>query len=80
MELEIILMFRELGFFISDIKAYLDNCNANKFLEIAENKLDYINNEINNTSRLGFSRRSFEEIEKGIKIIGDTIKELPIDD
>lgn len=40
----------------------------------------YINNEINNTLRLGFSRLSFEEIEKGIKIIGDTIKELPIDD
>ena len=37
-------------------------------------------NEINNTLRLGFSRLSFEEIEKGIKIIGDTIKELPIDD
>ena len=32
----------------------------------------YINNEINNTLRLGFSRLSFEEIEKGIKIIGDT--------
>ena len=49
-------------------------------IHILPGDIFYINNEINNTLRLGFSRLSFEEIEKGIKIIGDTIKELPIDD
>lgn len=33
----------------------------------------YIDNEIDNTLRLGFSRLSLEEIEQGIKIIGESI-------
>ncbi|MGL5348360.1 MAG: PLP-dependent aminotransferase family protein [Peptostreptococcaceae bacterium] len=36
----------------------------------------YINNEGYDTLRLGFSRLSFEDIEKGIKIIGESIKEV----
>lgn len=70
MELEIILMFRELGFLISDIKAYLDNCNANKFLEIAENKLDYINNEINKLNKL---RNILEHKKENLKLASKAI-------
>ncbi len=64
-ELEIILMFRELGFSISDIKTYLDNCNNNKFLEIAENKLDYINNEIDKLNKL---KNILEHKKKNLKL------------
>lgn len=38
--------------------------------------LFYIDNKGENTLRLGLSRLSDEDIEKGIKIIGETIKEL----
>ncbi len=74
-ELEIILMFRELGFSISDIKEYLDNCNTNKFLEIAEIKIDYINNEINKLNKL---KNALEYKKKNLnlasKIINNTIE------
>lgn len=33
----------------------------------------YVNEKGKDTLRLGFSRLSFEEIEKGIKIIGESI-------
>ena len=36
----------------------------------------YVNNEGYDTLRLGFSRLSFEDIEKGIKIIGECIEEI----
>lgn len=36
----------------------------------------YVDNSSSDTLRLGFSRLSFEEIEKGIKIIGECIKEI----
>ena len=35
-----------------------------------------INDNGNNTLRLGFSRLSFDDIEKGIKIIGECIKNM----
>jgi len=40
----------------------------------------FIDNNGDNTLRLGFSRLSFENIENGIKIIGDCVKELSKDD
>ncbi|RDY29486.1 PLP-dependent aminotransferase family protein [Romboutsia weinsteinii] len=36
----------------------------------------YVDDKVYDTLRLGFSRISIEDIEKGIKIIGDTIREL----
>ncbi|MGL5327911.1 MAG: PLP-dependent aminotransferase family protein [Peptostreptococcaceae bacterium] len=36
----------------------------------------YINDDGHQTLRLGFSRLSFEDIETGIKVIGDTVKEM----
>jgi len=40
----------------------------------------FIDNNGDNTLRLGFSRLSFENIENEIKIIGDCVKELSKDD
>ena len=62
----------------------LKNINARKLLEECYKKdvifmpgdLFYIDNNGENTLRLGFSRLSDEDIEKGIKIIGQTIDEL----
>ncbi|MGL4913941.1 MAG: PLP-dependent aminotransferase family protein [Romboutsia sp.] len=39
----------------------------------------YIDNNGYDTLRLGFSRLSFDDIKKGIKIIGETIKELAVE-
>ncbi|MGL5693455.1 MAG: PLP-dependent aminotransferase family protein [Peptostreptococcaceae bacterium] len=36
----------------------------------------YVNDDGDKTLRLGFSRLSYDDIEKGIKIIGNTIKEI----
>jgi len=38
--------------------------------------LFFVDGNGNNTLRLGFSRLTHEEIEKGIKIIGETIREM----
>lgn len=62
----------------------LKNINTRKLLEECYKKdvifmpgdLFYIDNNGENTLRLGFSRLSDEDIEKGIKIIGQTIDEL----
>lgn len=59
----------------------LKNINSRKLLEKCYDKgvifmpgdIFYVNEKGEDTLRLGFSRLSFEEIEKGIKIIGDSI-------
>lgn len=50
--LEFILMLRELGFSILEIKNYLKNCNYEKFIEIADEKLNYIDKEIKKLTKL----------------------------
>ena len=48
------------------------------FADIRRDDLFYIDNKGKNTLRLGLSRLSDMDIEKGIKIIGETIDELNI--
>lgn len=62
----------------------LDNIDARKLLEKCYEKkvifmpgdLFYIDDNGQNTLRLGLSRLSIEDIEKGIKIIGETVDEM----
>ena len=59
----------------------LKNINSRELLERCYEKgvifmpgdIFYVNEKGEDTLRLGFSRLSFEEIEKGIKIIGESI-------
>ena len=61
-----------------------NNLNAREVLEIAYKKgvvftpgdIFYCNKEDRSTLRLGFGRVKNEQIEKGIKIIGESIKEI----
>lgn len=62
----------------------LKNINSRKLLKKCYEKkvifmpgdLFFVDGNGNNTLRLGFSRLTHEEIEKGIKIIGETIREM----
>lgn len=62
----------------------LKDMDARKLLEKTLNRgvifmagdVFYIYNKGKNTLRLGFSRLSFQEIEKGIKVIGECLKEM----
>lgn len=74
-ELEFILMFRELGFSISDIKIYLKNCNYENFFKIAENRLNYINKEINKLQKLkNILEQKKENLELASKVINNSIE------
>lgn len=62
----------------------LDNINSRKLLDKCIKKdviftpgdIFYVDGSGQNTMRLGFSRVSFEDIEKGFRIIGDAAKEI----
>ena len=75
-----------MGFFLSKIIPELRVIHTRNLLEKCYKKdvifmpgdLFYIDNKGKNTLRLGLSRLSDMDIEKGIKIIGETIDELNI--
>lgn len=76
-ELEFILMFRELGFSISNIKMYLEDCNPKNFLKIAEDRLDFINKEINKLNKLKSILENKKEIlELSTKVLNNSIEIL----
>ena len=58
-----------------DTRKLLDECYK-KDVIFMPGDLFYIDDQGKNTLRLGLSRLSDDDIEKGIKIIGETIKEL----
>ena len=59
---------------IKEAKANMSLSNKEKIHEVF--KKFFINENQNNFMRLGFSRLEKDEIEKGIKIIGETIDEI----
>ena len=58
-----------------DTRYLLNECSKKNVI-FMPGDIFYVDNSGANTLRLGFSRLTHEEIELGIKIIGDTIKEL----
>lgn len=58
-----------------DAREVLDECYK-KGVVYTPGQIFYVDGEGRNTLRLGFSRVSFEDIEKGTKIIGDVIKNM----
>ena len=68
--LHLFLIFKDL-----DTRKLLDECYK-KDVIFMPGDLFYIDDKGENTLRLGLSRLSEDEIEKGIKIIGETIEEM----
>ena len=68
--LHLFLIFKDL-----DTRKLLDECYK-KDVIFMTGDLFYIDDRGENTLRLGLSRLSEEDIEKGIKIIGETIEEI----